>query len=193
MLAALYFFCLLVGLIYAIIATILGGHHFDFGGGHEVDIGGHDVGTEVSGGELQFSPLSPVVIATFITSFGAMGLIALFALKVSALVSVLVSVVVALAIAAIVFMLFAKLFSVTQSSSEAQISELIGTIGEVITPISATGLGEVAYIQRGSRYSSPAKSADGNPIDRNVSVKIVKVVGNTVYVEPAAEEKTIAE
>ena len=188
MLAGLYFFCLLVGLIYAIIATILGGHHFDFGGGHDIAVGGHDVGTEMSGGEVQFSPLSPVVIATFITSFGAMGLISLFALKISPLLSVLVSVVVALAIAAVVFMAFAKLFSVTQSSSEAQIGELIGTIGEVTTPISATGLGEVAYVQRGSRYSSPAKSVDGNPIDRNASVKIVKVVGNTIYVQPAGDE-----
>ena len=188
MLAGLYFFCLLIGLIYAIIATILGGHHFDFGG-HDVAVGGHDVGTEMSGGEVQFSPLSPVVIATFITSFGAMGLISLFALKISALPSVLVSVIVALAIAALVFIAFAKLFSVTQSSSEAQVADLAGTIGEVTTPISATGLGEVAYVQRGSRYSSPAKSVDGNPIDRNASVKIVKVVGNTVYVQPA-EEKT---
>ncbi|MFB3895897.1 MAG: NfeD family protein [bacterium] len=188
MLAGLYFFCLLVGLVYAVIATIIGGHHFDFGG-HDIAVGGHDVGTEYSGGEVQFSPMSPVVIATFITAFGAVGLISLFALKISALLSVLVSVIVALGIAAVVFMVFAKIFSITQSSSEALISDLVGTIGEVTTPISASGLGEIAYVQRGSRYSSPAKSADGNSIERNTSVKIVKVVGNTVYVQPAVEEQ----
>lgn len=189
MLAGLYFFCLLVGLVYAVIATIIGGHHFDFGG-HDIAVGGHDVGTDYSGGEVQFSPASPVVIATFVTAFGAVGLISIFALKIPALLSILVSVIVALGIAAAVFMVFAKIFSVTQSSSEAIIADLVDTIGEVTTPISATGLGEIAYVQRGSRYSSPAKSVDGNPIDRNTSVKIVKVVGNTVYVQPAEEQKT---
>ncbi len=188
-LATIYLICLLVGLIYAVMATLLGGLHLggeghDFhAGGHEGDAGGH--GSDGGGGaELHFSPMSPIVIATFVTAFGAMGLIALFALKIGALLSAGFALAVALAIAAAVFAAFTKIFAVTQSSSEAHQSELVGIQGEVITPIGKDGLGEVAYVQRGSRYSAPARSMDGRPVARGTLVRIVRLVGNTLIVDP---------
>lgn len=188
-LATIYLICLLVGLIYAVMATLLGGLHLggeghDFhAGGHEGDAGGH--GSDGGGGaELHFSPMSPIVIATFVTAFGAMGLIALFALKIGALLSAGFALAVALAIAAAVFAAFTKIFAVTQSSSEAHQSELVGIQGEVITPIGKEGLGEVAYVQRGSRYSAPARSMDGRPVARGTLVRIVRLVGNTLVVDP---------
>jgi membrane protein implicated in regulation of membrane protease activity len=189
-LATIYLICLLVGLIYAVMATLLGGlhlggdgHDFHAGGGHEGPGGGHE-GDGVGGSELHFSPMSPIVIATFVTAFGAMGLIALFALKIGALLSAGFALAVALAIAAAVFAAFTKIFAVTQSSSEAHQSELVGTQGEVITPIGKDGLGEVAYVQRGSRYSAPARSMDGRPVARGALVRIVRLVGNTLVVDP---------
>ena len=177
-LALFYLFFLLVGLVYSVISVILGGHHFSGGG--------HDIGQEASGGEVSFSPLSPMVIASFITAFGAGGLISHYALKVPGVLSVLIALFVGLIVGAVVFYVFYTIFAVTQSSSEAQASALLGVIGEVITPISQHGLGEIAYIIRGSRYTAPAKSARGNLIERNQSVKIVSVVGSTLVVEESS-------
>ena len=176
-LALLYLFCLLVGLIYSVISVVLGGHHFG---------GGHELGQEVSAGEVSFSPLSPMVIASFITAFGAGGLISHYALKVSGVPSVLIALLAGLVVGAVAFYVFYSIFAVTQSSSEAQASALLGVIGEVITPISQHGLGEIAYIIRGSRYTAPAKSARGNLIERNQSVKIINVVGSTLVVEESS-------
>jgi membrane protein implicated in regulation of membrane protease activity len=189
-LPTIYLICLLVGLIYAVMATLLGGLHLG-GDGHDFHAGGHDgaggghegAGDGAGGSELHFSPMSPIVIATFVTAFGAMGLIALFALKIGALLSAGFALAVALAIAAAVFAAFTKIFAVTQSSSEAHQSELVGIQGEVITPISKDGLGEVAYVQRGSRYSAPARSMDGRPVARGTLVRIVRLVGNTLVVD----------
>lgn len=185
-LASLYLLCLLVGLIWAIVATVLGGFHTDIGG-HGVDAGGHEIGADSGGSEIHFSPMSPVVIATFVTAFGAMGLISTYALGVGAVMSVFFSVAVAAAIGGLVFYVFTKIFAVTQSSSEARQSDLAGTTAEVITPISAGGLGEVAYVLRGSRYTAAARTADGRAIARNRTVTIVKMVGGTMYVEGREE------
>jgi membrane protein implicated in regulation of membrane protease activity len=197
--AAFYFLCLLVGLIYAVAATLMGGFHvggdghdLQFGG-HDGDFGGHDGDTgggggggegDMSTGEIHFSPLSPIVITTFLTAFGAMGLISLYALGVGKLLSVAFAILLALLIAGAVFAAFTKIFAVTQSSSEAHQSEMVGTDGEVITPIGRDGLGEVAYVQRGSRYTAPARSIDGKPVARGTMVRIVRLVGNTVIVDP---------
>jgi len=182
--ALFYLFCLMVGLVYSIITVILGGHHID-AGGH--DIGGHDMNQELTGGEVAFSPWSPVVIATFITAFGAGGIISYYVFNIIGIPSILIGLLFGIAAGAVVFFIFYNIFKYTQSSSEAQVGALAGTIAEVITPIAQNGLGEVAYIIRGSRYVAPAKSVSGNAITRNKPVKIVNVVGSTMLVEESTE------
>src|SRR5579862_1570145 len=90
-LALFYLFCLLVGLVYSVISVILGGHHLDFGehdvGGH---VGGHGGVHHGSGSEMNFSPWSPVVIASFITAFGAGGLISYQVFDITGILSILI-------------------------------------------------------------------------------------------------------
>jgi hypothetical protein len=45
------------------------------------------------------------------------------------------------------------------------------------------GLGEVAYVLRGSRYTNPAKTVDGKELPVNTLVKIVNQVGTTFIVQ----------
>lgn len=184
-LALFYLFCLLVGLVYSVISVILGGHHLEFGG-H--DVGGH-VGAHHggSGSEMNFSPWSPVVIASFITIFGAGGLLSYYVFNITGIPSIFIGLVLGLVAGTITFYIFYTMFKYTQSSSEAQAADLVGMIAEVITPIAQNGLGEIAYITRGSRYTAPAKSASGNLIERNKSVKIVNVVGSTMMVEETSK------
>ena len=54
----------------------------------------------------------------------------------------------------------------------------------MITPIPANGVGEIAYVQSGTRYSAPARDERGAPVGNGQTVKIVRVVGSQFYVVP---------
>ena len=46
------------------------------------------------------------------------------------------------------------------------------------------GVGEIAYVQAGSRYSAPARDERGAPVANGQTVKIVRIVGSQFYVAP---------
>ena len=199
----LYLFCFCIGLFYGIFVGIFsgffGGHegaagdHGDIGGhgdagGHAGDIGhGGDVTQSVvAHGEAAFSPLSPIVLAMFLASFGGAGLITSSALRMVAWLSVSISVVAGFGMAALTFLLFYKLVQATQASSEATVAALVGETAEVITAIPRDGLGEIAYVARGSRYNAPARSDTGAIIPAFTQVVIRRIAGNTFFVAPKA-------
>jgi membrane protein implicated in regulation of membrane protease activity len=182
----IYLICFFLGLGFAVISGLLSGV---FSGGAEahVDVGGGHGAMDPTGapdGTLHFTPLSPVTIAMFISSFGGTGIICykLFELK-SPLVHIPISAASGFVVAGIVFYIFYKVFSVTAGSSEARVAEVVGQDAEVTVPIPANGLGEIAYIVRESRYTNPARSIDGKEIPAHAQVKIVKLVGNTYVVQ----------
>src|SRR5947208_1819438 len=143
-----YSICFGVGLFFAVISAFLG--HL-FGGGHDahVDVGTH--GHAESGfedtGMPGLSPFSPTTICSFITAFGAFGLIfsRIEATK-SPWVSAPLATLGGVLIAGSVVMLFGTLFHKTQSSSESRVATLVGMSATIITPIPANGVGEIAYV-----------------------------------------------
>src|SRR6187200_264895 len=81
----IYLVCFFLGLGFAVLSALMsgvfGGHagpHVDMGGAH-VDLGGihTDAGAHAGPveGSVHFSPLSPVSIALFVTTFGGIGLL----------------------------------------------------------------------------------------------------------------------
>jgi membrane protein implicated in regulation of membrane protease activity len=82
-----------------------------------------------------------------------------------------------------VLWLLRQLFSRTQSSSESQIGTLVGQVATIVTPIPENGVGEIAYVQGGTRYSAPAREERGNPVAVGKPVRITRVVGTQFYVE----------
>jgi len=179
-----------LGLAYAIFATLMGGSHF--GGGADapaVDAGHPEPGGGPDSGMVEFSPLSPVVIAMFVTAFGATGMICLKAFATAPFVSLVIAVLAGFAVAAITFILFVFLFRFTQSSSEPNLLSAVGQEAEVITPIPAQGVGEIAYVAKGARYTAPAQSSQKIEIQTHRVVRIEKIVGNTCHVRPAEPEK----
>ena len=80
--------------------------------------------------------------------------------------------------------LFGWIFHHTQSSSESRIGTLTGMTGTIITPIPASGVGEIAYVQAGTRYTAPARDERGAPVPNGQTVKIVRIVGSQFYVVP---------
>src|SRR5437870_4681694 len=181
-----YSICFGVGLLFAIISALMG--HL-FGGGHDahVDIGtgGHAEAGFQDTGMPGLSPFSPTTISSFITAFGGIGLVLsrIEATK-NPWISAPLATVGALIIAGLVVILFGTIFHKTQSSSESRVATLVGMSGTVITPIPPNGVGEIAYVQSGTRYSAPARDERGAPVANGQTVKIVRVAGTQFYVAP---------
>jgi len=183
----IYSICLGVGLLFTVISATVG--HL-FGGGHDLHsdlgTGGHAEAGFDHTGMPGISFFSPTVMASFVTAFGGLGIIfsrieATSKPWISAPLSALGGVL----IAAGVFSLFQKLFSKTQSSSESLVASLVGQEGTIISPIPQNGVGEVAYVQAGTRYTAPARAEGGVPIAAGDSVKITRTVGSQFYVQKA--------
>lgn len=179
----IYAICLVVGLLFTLISAVAG--HF-FGGDHGGDVGtgGHAEAGFDSSGVPGISFFSPTVLASYMTAFGAFGLI--FS-KIEATSSVWASAPLSLLggglVAAGIFWLFNTMFKKTQSSSESHVATLVGLTASIATPIPVNGVGEIAYIQGGSRYSAPARSEKGVAINAGQPVKITRIIGTQFYVE----------
>ena len=180
----IYSICLGVGLLFTIISAVAG-HLF---GGHDADsdvgTGGHAEAGFDHTGMPGISIFSPTVMASFVTAFGGLGIIfsrieATSKPWISAPLAALGGV----AIAAGVFSLFHKVFSKTQSSSESHVASLVGQDATIITPIPENGVGEIAYVQAGTRYTAPARTENGLAIGAGRAVRITRTVGSQFYVE----------
>lgn len=178
----IYGICLVLGLLFSLFSAILG--HI-FGGNGEIGTGGHAEAGMADSGLPGVSFFSPTVLASFVTAFGAAGLI--FS-RIEATSSVWVSAPLAAlsggVIAALTFWFFNTMFRKTQASSEARVAQVVGLPASVITPIPADGVGEIAYVMANTRYSAPARSENGQPIPAGRLVRITRMVGTLFYVEP---------
>jgi membrane-bound ClpP family serine protease len=184
-----YIICLAVGFVFTLGSLIfghaLGGGH-DFGhieAGHVAGSGGHaEAGLENSD-MPGMSPFSPMIIACFVASFGGLGIIfhQIPGMQ-SPWITAPSAIVGAFLISMVLFFLLRSLFRATQGSSESRIVELVGVVGEVITPIPEKGVGEIAYVQKGARYSAPAREQSGAAVPGGRAVKIVRVAGSQFYV-----------
>ena len=183
--ALIYGLCLVVGLAFALVSAIAG--HF-FGGDHGTDLGtgGHAEAGFDDTGLPTISIFSPTVLASFVTAFGAFGMIfsRIPATK-SVWASAPLAILCGLGVAGITLWFFNKVFQKTQSSSESRLATVIGMTASVISPIPENGVGEIAYVQAGSRYTAPARAEGNAAIPAGQSVKITRVVGTQFFVAPA--------
>jgi membrane protein implicated in regulation of membrane protease activity len=178
----IYAICLVVGLTFTII-SVLAGHFF---GGHDAHVagsGGHaEAGADTSD-MPGISIFSPTVMASFVTAFGGFGLIfTQFPKTSSAVVSAPLSVLGGLVVAGVLLVFLRAVFSHTQSSSESKVAALIGSEANVITPIPENGVGEIAYVVGGTRYSAPARAENNAAVANGKTVKITRIVGTQFYV-----------
>ncbi len=179
-----YAACLALGLLFTVISAIAG-HFFDSdGGGHEVGTGGHAEAGYDASGVPGISFFSPTVLACFITAFGACGMILTkVELTRNVWISAPISAVAGLVLAWGAFLIFNWLFKQTQSSSEARISKLVGQTASIVTPIPPDGVGEIAYVVGGARYTAPARTERGSAVAAGKPVRITRIVGTQYFVE----------
>jgi membrane protein implicated in regulation of membrane protease activity len=181
----IYLFCLVVGLVFTLVSVTVG-HFFGGHGDHVGGSGGHAEAGADSSDMPGISIFSPTIIASFITAFGAFGLIFTeFEPTKKVIISAPLSLISAMAVAGVLFVFLRSVFSHTQSSSESHIARLAGTAASVVSPIPENGVGEIAYVVSDTRYTAPARSENGAAIPNGKLVKITRVVGTQFYVKSA--------
>lgn len=178
----IYAICLVVGLVFTLFSAVAG-HFF---GGHDGDVGtgGHAESGFDHSGMPGLSFFSPTVLACFVTAFGASGLVftnipATHSVWISAPASALVGVLMAF----VAFFIFNTMFSKTQSSSESRVASVVGATASTVSSIPENGVGEISYIQGGTRYTAPARAENGMAIPNGRPVKVTRIVGTQFYVE----------
>lgn len=178
----IYGICLATGVLFTVVTVLFG--HFFGGGGHVLGSGGHvEAGADTSD-DPGMSIFSPTVIASFVTAFGGFGLIfSEFPATAPAIVSAPLAIGGGVVVAGIMYFFFGMVFRHTQSSSESHVAALLNTEATVITPISQDGVGEIAYVVGGTRYTAPARAEGGLAIGNGQTVKIARVVGTQFYVK----------
>jgi membrane protein implicated in regulation of membrane protease activity len=178
----IYAVCLVFGLVFTLFCAVAG--HF-FGGHDSVGTGGHADAGFTSDGVPGISFFSPTVLASFVTAFGAFGLILCQITATSSVwINAPISFAGGLAVALVVLWLFNAVFRKTQGSSEGRVANLIGQTAAIATPIPENGVGEISYVQTGTRYTAPARSEKGGAIAAGQTVKITRIVGTQFFVEP---------
>jgi membrane protein implicated in regulation of membrane protease activity len=199
----IYFALFFVGLGYAIFIAITGGlshidmpdvhidvPHVDLPGdvdipGANVDIGGPDLPVHgIDAPDVHVSPLSPITIASFVTTFGGIGVLSTQFFAVDPRLSLVFATVGGLVVSGIMFLFYSQVLIRSQGSSEVLRSELIGLEAEVTVPIGESSPGQVTYETKAGRMSSMARSVDGRAIPRGQFVRIVRFIGSMVLVQP---------
>jgi membrane protein implicated in regulation of membrane protease activity len=186
-----YLFCMSIGFAFVVLSAMMG-HLFGGAHGHVGGSGGH----AEAGGDSSDSPgvsfFSPIIMAAFVTSFGGFGLVfsEIEATK-RPLISAPLAVVGAMIVASLLVSVLRKVMRASDSSSESKVSSLPGCVATVISAIPAGGVGEIAYVQAGTRYTAPAREEDGLSVGTGKAVTITRIVGQQCYVT-AVPGKSVA-
>lgn len=163
------------------------GHAADVHTSHmEYGVGGEGHGSASAGEHgpavFHFPFFSPLALATLFAAVGAYGLIALQGFGTGEGASLAIAVPAAFVTAYLVTYVGWRIISSSRGSSAIRLSALEGARAEVITPIPAGGIGEVAAIVQGQRFSGPAREQDGKEVPRGAHVTVKGMVGTTLVV-----------
>jgi membrane protein implicated in regulation of membrane protease activity len=157
--------------------------------GADIHIGHADVPAGIDAPDVSVSPLSPITLASFVTSFGAIGILSIQLFQVDPRWSLAWATGGALLVSGAMFLFYSRFLIGSQGSSEVRSSELLGLDAEVTVPIGEASTGQVTYVTKSGRMNSMARSLDGHPISRGQLVKIVRVQGPQVLVKPVRPEE----
>ena len=200
-LSLVFIACFLVGLIYFIVTGLLGnlGHGAIHGIGHHVDVHvsphagvhtgvhAHTTGNATThaqaanqthpGGHSQswISFLNPMSIMFFLLGFGFFGYVFHNIVGLEApLLVLLFAGLSGMVIALLLLYMLTRLFGNSEFATEQDVSDRTGLLGKVSMTLQEGGLGELLYVSPGGmRKSIPARSADGQRLERNQEVVVV--------------------
>lgn len=188
-----YFVCFLVGLFLSAFSLIGGIGHWSGDthlphASHPVHLpsAAHLPHTDAGAHTLEGTATVPwwnaFSLMIFLCWFGAAGYLLTHYGGFVAGVVVVLAVVCGVAGGAIVFLFLAKVLLPHEHELTADETEITGVVGRVSAPIRSGGIGEIVYEQLGARYSAPARSEDGIPIQKQEEVFVVRYEKGVAYV-----------
>lgn len=186
-----YLFCLAAGFVFVLVSAIFGHVLGDHGHVHVDGSGGHAETGADSSDAPGVSMFSPIVMAAFVTAFGAFGLmLGEFQPTKRPIISAPLALLGAFVVAYTLVSILRKIVQAADCSSESQVATLIGHVATVISPIPGGGVGEIAYVQAGTRYTAPARNETGKPLKTGHTVTITRIVGSQFYVNDLSASTT---
>jgi hypothetical protein len=174
-----WFLTLAVGCFLLLLLSMVLGHDQDHDTDHD-----HDVDHDHGGGQGHLSVFSVKIILAFGVGFGAGGFIGARD-DLLWLGSSLCGLAGGLVMGGIAYVFLNALYT-HQGSSTVRTRDLVGTTGIVDTTIDAGSLGRIVVSLPSGRETFLAKSATGERLALNTPVRIVRVDGSIVSVEPSA-------
>lgn len=212
-LSIVFLVCFLSGLVYFVVSALLGnlGHGAAHGGTHHVHIpavhhggaqvahgpthtavhGAHGTGqhtnAKASTGDTSslFAYFNPTSLMLFLLGFGFFGyllhnivgmVIPLLTLGLAAIGGVF--------IAALLLLAISRLFGDSEATTVQDVSDRTGLLGKVSMTIQEGSIGEVIYVSPGGmRKSTPARSVDGQRIERGQEVVVTSYQGGIAEVD----------
>lgn len=196
-LSLLFIACFLFGLLFLVVAALLGsvgGHGGEhIGGTHHIDVGGHAGQAHAlhsghthlvhptshsghDGGHIStfLAFFNPTSIVLFLMGFGFFGYVfhnnTSFALPLSIALAALGG----LVVSALLLALIGRVFGDSEGATVQDVSDRTGLLGKVSMAIPENGLGEVIYVSPGGmRKSIPARTLDGRRLERDQEVVVV--------------------
>ena len=82
----------------------------------------------------------------------------------------------------IIFLFLTRVLMPHEHELTADETDVVGAVGRVSSAIRAGGVGEMVYEQLGARRSAPARSDDGEPIQKQEEVYVVRWEKGIAYV-----------
>jgi membrane protein implicated in regulation of membrane protease activity len=187
-----YFVCFLVGLFLSAFSLLGGMGHFS---GHihlphaghmgQVPHGGHvphGASGAAAGGSANVPWWNAFSMMIFLCWFGAAGYLLTRYGSFLALVVLVLSAICGLAGGALVFLFLTRVLLPHERELTADETEVIGAVGHVSSAIRAGGTGEIVYEQLGARCSAPARSENGEAIQKQEEVYVVRYERGIAYV-----------
>jgi membrane protein implicated in regulation of membrane protease activity len=191
-----YLICFLVGLGLSALSLFgvlgrFGGHvHLAHVGHvhapHAVAGAAHLAGSGARGGGASVPSSVPwwnaFSLMIFLCWFGAAGYLLTRYGSFVALVVLVLAVVCGFAGGAIVFLFLTRVLLPHERELTADETDVVGAVGRLSSAIRAGGVGEMVYEQLGARRSAPARSDDGEPIQKQEEVYVVRYEKGIAYV-----------
>jgi membrane protein implicated in regulation of membrane protease activity len=185
-----YLICFVVGLVLSLLSLLGGmGHiswHFHLPHGHvgHLPHAGHVA--HGAGGRGSTSATVPwwnaFSIMIFLCWFGAAGyLLTRYGSFVAAVVLIL-SLLCGVIGGAIIFLFLVKVLLPHDRELTADETDVVGAVGRVSAPIRAGGTGEMVYEQLGAVRSAPARAENGEAIQKQEEVFVVRYEKGVAYV-----------
>ena len=193
-----YLICFLVGLALSAVSLLGGMGHF---GGHvhlphaghvpHLPHGGvsHPSATGAQGG-ANVPWWNAFSLMIFLCWFGAAGYLLTRYGSFVALVVLVLAAICGFAGGAIIFLFLTRVLLPHERELTADETEVVGAVGHVSSTIRAGGVGEVVYEQLGARCSVPARSENGEPIQKQEEVYVVGYEKGIAYVKRWDEESS---